>query len=277
MESNNYNILVPYDLTELSNNAIQHAMNISKHVGGKINVAHFVTQKSETNEKTKQIKELISKIPGSTNFTIDVTVSVGKISNAISDFANNNTDISFAVMKTDGLIGMQKYTTSHPVRLMAASEIPFIVIQKAPEKQVLTNVLSPIDFRKENKEKLNWIIFLAKWYPDCKFYLFKAESKDKLLKKRIQNNLMFSKQILDKKEIKYEVVSSPPRVKFSNAIIEFGKEINTDLIMLMVSKNQGLTSYLMGLREQYIIANKYKIPVMCINPRADLHKFGGFY
>jgi hypothetical protein len=54
---------------------------------------------------------------------------------------------------------------------------------------------------------------------------------------------------------------------FEQATLNYAKEIEADLMLIMTTKNIGNLDYVMGASEQYIIANTAKIPVMCINPR----------
>jgi len=44
----------------------------------------------------------------------------------------------------------------------------------------------------------------------------------------------------------------------------------------MTTRDISLADYALGANEQQIIANKAKVPVMCVNPRSDLRKSQGF-
>lgn len=48
------------------------------------------------------------------------------------------------------------------------------------------------------------------------------------------------------------------------------------MILIMTTKDIRLTDYVFGANEQQLIANNAKIPVMCVNPRTDLRRLGGF-
>ena len=50
-----------------------------------------------------------------------------------------------------------------------------------------------------------------------------------------------------------------------------------DLIMILTTKNINIQDYVLGADEQKIIANPFKIPVMCINPKKIIYSsYGGF-
>ena len=48
------------------------------------------------------------------------------------------------------------------------------------------------------------------------------------------------------------------------------------MILIMTTKGIGITDYVLGAQEQYIIANTARIPVMVVNPRTDLSRYGTF-
>jgi len=77
--------------------------------------------------------------------------------------------------------------------------------------------------------------------------------------------------------VDYEIHTANGKKSFPLEIMDFSKEINADLILILSTKNIGIADYVIGAQEQYIIANSSKIPVMVINPREDLTKYGSFY
>ena len=48
------------------------------------------------------------------------------------------------------------------------------------------------------------------------------------------------------------------------------------MILIITTKGIGLTDFVLGAQEQYIIANTAKLPVMVVNPRTDLSRYGSF-
>ena len=100
-----------------------------------------------------------------------------------------------------------------------------------------------------------------------KIHLFKAPEKDPGLAKKINVNLNFAVRYLVQNNIAYEVHTANSKSQFAEETISFSQQINADLIIIMTTKNIGLTDYIFGTDEQTIIANNAKIPVMVVNPR----------
>jgi nucleotide-binding universal stress UspA family protein len=171
--------------------------------------------------------------------------------------------------------GMQKLTGSWALKVIVKSKMPFIVVQDPPADQNrYHNIVFPVDFRGENKEKMNMAIFMGKYF-ESKVHMFVAVSSDKNLLKKTNINLNFAVKYLIQNNIEYEI-HKIPKGKFAQQTIDFAQNINADLILIMTTKNITLADYVIGAEEQFIIANSSKIPVCCINPKSTFAKVGQF-
>ena len=77
---------------------------------------------------------------------------------------------------------MQKLIGSWALKVIAGSKVPFIVVQSPPKTSGFEKIVFPLDFRKENKEKINWIYYIARLY-NSKFFIIKSRSTDPKFKK----------------------------------------------------------------------------------------------
>ncbi len=108
-------------------------------------------------------------------------------------------------MGTHGMKGGQKLFGSWALKVITGSTVPFIVVQSdPPEKDRYTDIVFPIDFKSENKEKLQWAIFLGK-YLNSKIHLYKTPMVDKDLQKKVNVNLNFAIRFLIQNNIDYEI------------------------------------------------------------------------
>jgi hypothetical protein len=82
---------------------------------------------------------------------------------------------------------------------------------------------------------------------------------------------------MDSKGIDYEINALEGKKSFAIETIDYAKKIEADLILIISTKNIGIADYVLGASEQYIIANSAHIPVMVVNPRENLTKYGGFF
>jgi nucleotide-binding universal stress UspA family protein len=170
-------------------------------------------------------------------------------------------------MGTHGMKGTQKLFGSKALKVLTGSNAPFIVVKAKPTESLrISNVVFPIDFKSENKEKLQWAIYIGRNF-QSKVHLFKYPVSDSDLQKKVNTNLNFAIRFLKQNNIEYEIHTAPKKGSFANATIRFSRKIKADLIILMTTKHITFLDYMFGADEQEIIDNSAKIPVMCVNPR----------
>lgn len=264
-------ILVPYDYTELSDNAVKQAVILAKIVDADIYLLHVIGEITEEVSDTKRLANVAQSFIDKYGVHIETKIRTGVIHKVIKTLAEA-LDAFMVVMKSEPPKGKEKFLRSRSIRVMMGSKIPFIIVQKAPQRLSFRNIVFPIDFRKENKEKLTWISTLSKYYTS-KIHLFKPKDNDY----RVRNNLEFSKRFLEGKNMDYEIVTGEKNLSHAKETIEYANKVGAQLIIIMLRKNIGKFSNLLGLNEQVYISNKYKIPIMVINSKTELHKYEGFH
>lgn len=267
-------ILVPYDFTEKAEYALQHAIKISTHLKNRIQLIHIVKSNDQIEEAQTRLKEETKRLTEEYKIDLDPIVLAGNLFKEVSDYASNN-NVSIVVMGTHGIRGMQKVTGSWALKVIVGSKTPFIVIQDPPsKKEIFKDVVFPLDFKKEGKEKVNWALFLAKYF-DVKIHIIAPNLKDSSLQKKLRININFAEKIFENHGVKYDIHKTEES-RIGEQTIDYAKKIDADIVMIMTTKGIGFTDYMLGAKEQYIIANNVRIPVMCVNPRTDLSKYGTF-
>jgi hypothetical protein len=117
-------------------------------------------------------------------------------------------------------------------------------------------------------------IFMGKYF-DSKIHILKASRKDESLAKKTNLNLNYTVRMLIQNNIEYEIKEIPSD-KIAERTIEIAQEMKADLILIMTTKDITFADYVMGAKEQYIIANSSKIPVCCVNPSSAFANVGQF-
>jgi nucleotide-binding universal stress UspA family protein len=277
MEEHQKPIIVPWDFTHVAEHALAHAVKISRMLGNEICLLHIVDSKigkQDIDAKNALLSKKAEEQSKKFNLTISYHISKGSIFRAITEFAHDR-DASLVVMGTHGMKGMQKLTGSWALKVIVKSKVPFIVVQDPPtDQERYHNIVFPVDFRNENKEKIRMAIFMGKYF-DSKVHILEIVSTDKNILKKTNINLNFAIKYLIQNNIEYEI-HDLPKGDLAQQTIDFAQKINADLILIVTTKNITFADYLLGASEQYIIANSSKIPVCCVNPRATFAKSGQF-
>lgn len=271
MEKYERPIIVPWDFSQVAENAFQHAVNISKAVNREILLLHIAHDNRDKKAKEVELKasaERMGKEYGKKPFH---EVVRGSIFHAIGETAKE-LKAEMIVMGTHGMKGAQKLFGSKALKVVVSSRIPFLVVQDKPAKENIETILLPIDFRKENKEKANWIYYLARNF-GSKFIILKSKARDKGFRRKILSNIRYVETFLKGHDVAYEIVTASGKQKFKKEIISFAKSHDADLILIMATRDIRWIDYMLGAPEQYILANPENLPIMCMNPRPA--KLGG--
>ena len=274
MEKEKHTIIVPHDFTEVGEYALEHALVIAKIMENDITLVHIVKEEEEVERATEKCNEVAERTFKEHYHEPKVIVKVGSIFTTIGEVARE-VNANLVIMGTHGMKGLQKITGSWALKVIVNSPVPVVIVQSPPEHKKFEKIVFPVNFKMENKEKHHWVNYLSKYYK-AKFFIIKQEVKDKTFKQRVQSNLAFAKKYFQNKEIDYEIYTAPGKAKFSAETVNYAKEIGADLILIMTTRDITLADYALGAEEQQIIANKAKVPVMCVNPRSDLRKSQGF-
>ena len=277
MEEHSKLIVVPWDFTPVAIHALAHAAKISRMVGNDICLLHIadtdISPKAEA-EKQTRLKKLSEDACKKFNVPVSYHISKGSIFHDIAEFANEK-EASLLVMGTHGMKGMQKLTGSWALKVIVKSKVPFIVVQDPPaDQERYHNIVFPVDFRVENKEKMKMAIFMGKYF-ESKIHILVAMSTDRNIAKKTKVNLNFAVKYLIQNNIEYEIHEVLNK-RFARQTIDFSQKINADLILIMTTKNITMADYVFGASEQFIIANSSRIPVCCINPKLTFAKVGQF-
>jgi nucleotide-binding universal stress UspA family protein len=278
-------IVVPWDFSHVADHALAHAAKISRMVNNNVCLLHIVDpaiKPAEEGEKKALLKSVAEENGRKYNMPISTVIAKGSIFTAIADFVNqkgvedkDKIVVTLVVMGTHGMKGMQKLTGSWALKVIVKSTVPFIVVQEPPvDQDRYHNIVFPVDFRKETKEKTTMAIFMGKYF-DSKLHMLVTAASDQNLIKKTKINLNFAIKYFIQNNIEY-AIHEVPRGNFPQQTLDFALKINADLILIVTTKNITFADYMVGASEQYIIANSSKIPVCCVNPKASFAKLGQF-
>jgi nucleotide-binding universal stress UspA family protein len=273
-EKDSKKIIVPWDFSDVAGYALEHAERIARSLDKNIELLHVVSKENLIRDKEIELRQVAEEAFAKYGIRPATKVMEGSIFTVISNYASD-TKANMVIMGTHGIKGIQKFMGSYALKVLLGSKVPFIVVQDKPNNESkLSNIVFPIDFRGENKEKLYWAIYLGKYF-NSKVHLFKYPVSDPSLQKKVNINLNFAIKFLIQNSLDYEIHTAP-KGEFGKETMKFAQDINADLILIVTTKNVNFIDFIFGSREQYIIANSARIPVMVVNPRSSFASMGQF-
>ena len=277
MDKQNATIIVPWDFTEISENSVLHAIQLAKVVDNEILLVHFMESSGVFSNKTKNLlkkEELESKLLSKAEDIFDVykirpQVLIedkpvkASIKNILSTYK-----IDLIVMGKIYIAGKTKTSAKDFLKIIAKFNVPIIITKEAPFHTHYTELVVPVDYDRKFKESIQWILYLSNYYK-CNINVIKPLIHDELKKKYLSNNIFFLKKMLDKKNIVYGIKTAKGKENYNQELFSFANTIEADLILIMSDKYDKFFS-------DKKVEELNKVPVMVINPRADLRRYQSF-
>lgn len=259
-------LLVPTDFTNEAHSAIQHAVKLGVIVQAEVILLNVVKDKSDIPAATTKLKEE-EKWAKTVNDHIDVRsiVRVGNIFDDIGDAASE-LGVSLIIMGTHGASGWQKITGSYALKVITNSSVPFIVVQDQLMNDTgYDSIVVPLDLNNETKQKLEMVASIAHYF-DSEVHLITPNESDEFLSNKLKANRIWAAKYLKGKNVKFTTQIVDDGDNLLEGVFKLSKKVEADLIAIMNLQKNSLMGVLGSSYQQEIIANKAKVPVLCLNP-----------
>ena len=259
-------LLVPTDFTNEAHSAIQHAVKLGVLVQAEVILLNVVKDKSDIPAATTKLKEE-EKWAKTVNDQIDVRsiVRVGNIFDDIGDAASE-LGVSLIIMGTHGASGWQKITGSYALKVITNSSVPFIVVQDQLMNDTgYDSIVVPLDLNNETKQKLEMVASIAHYF-DSEVHLITPNESDEFLSNKLKANRIWAAKYLKGKNVKFTTQIVDDGDNLLEGVFKLSKKVEADLIAIMNLQKNSLMGVLGSSYQQEIIANKAKVPVLCLNP-----------
>jgi nucleotide-binding universal stress UspA family protein len=269
------NILVYTDFSEVGEKSLQWAVFLAKKFKRKLQIIHVINENSYIffskdnvrSEVNEALSAICTKIKEDHKIESDYFVDEGCTCTIINSTAER-VDAFLIVLGTHGKNDPQFLSGHAAIKIIRKARIPYFVVQKnSPAPDDSKNIIIPLDYQKEMKEKTGWVTYFAKNIKvgiDILFY----ENQDD----RIANNIKFCTKFFDKFELQYknrEVKRS--RSSINSMAVKVASEDEALCITILTTKEETIIHRIFGLPETSIISNSNGIPVLCINPKKNLY------
>ena len=274
-------ILVPTDFSAAAANAVEHAIGIAKRSGDEVRLIHIVDSNTRTRLKKegKSLDDLQAQLKKEEDRIASEGVKAGShlregsIFDTIGEVARE-ISARLMVMGTHGVVGMQHITGAWAVKVMTSSPVPTVVVQKkSPGSGGYRNIVFPIGPEKETKQKAIHTISLAKYF-GSDVHLFATHESDEFINNALKNNIAWAENTLKRNGIDYETTFSE-KGNYIKQLIKFSAQVNADMIVILTESSEiKVSDFILGADNEKIINNDAQIPVLCVNPIAELYKIG---
>ncbi len=271
-------IISSIDFSDCSINAFLHALSIAKTCKmdlilvwvGKSSGQRANDENAKDNqveEIKKQFDELIAnyqdQLPGN---KISYKIRKGKVYKEIAAEAEANKAM-LVVAGTHGASGFDEFWIgSNANRIVSACECPVITIRGGIDvKRPLHRIVLPIDSTLETRQKATFTGFLAKKHDAEVHILSLYSSKVKEIRQNVDRYASQVATFLEQDKIRY-VQKAIDVHNLADAMIEYAKEVDANLISIMTEQETTTSNLWMGPYAQQVV-NHSPVPVLSIHSR----------
>lgn len=274
-DKKNQDILVYTDFTEVGEKSVLWASFLARKFKRNLQIIHVINEnsliyfsKDDTYDEAKEaLAALCEDISSTHGIKCKYIIEEGCTCTIINSNAER-IDAFFVVLGTHGKNDPQFLSASSAIKIIRKARIPYFVVQKnSPVPDERKNLVLPMDFRREAKQKLGWTTYFSlnlKIAIDLVYY----ENPQNNLKKNIQ----FASSFFNNYALNYKHITQLKRNKsIEKSAINYADEIDAFCFSLLISSKENLITKIFGFPETSMLANSGGIPVLCINPKKDLY------
>lgn len=256
-------LLVPTDFTEVSLSTLQNAASLAERASAKLCQLHIVESQSEVPQARRRLEAVSNSLKQ--DFKIDIVniIRIGDFMESIGNVACE-IDADLVLMGTHGIKGMQWITGSNAMKILTNSPVP-IIINQAIENIQIKSIVVPLDFNLESRQKLDTTVKIA-LVNKARLHLYVKREKDEILLDKMNKMVHQVSSYISDHKLDYTLSYEDEEID-EDRLLEFSHRIGADLISIVNYQEKEFTALFSISREQHIITNKYKIPVLCVNPK----------
>ena len=269
-EKKKTNIIALTDFTEYGNSAVRHAATLALVFKSSLTVIHrfgFRTSSIIQPTENKAFKQIIAEFSDK----VDITVSNHPfLPHLLHHFAEHNNSIMY-VIGVSKKKGETFFNRRRALKFIAPSRLPVMTVgASGPIDPQWLNVLTTLDINRQEKEKALWSGYFNR-YGGATVHVLHTTYRDEFLREKLRDNLEFTDKLYDNLSIRAEKHEIAKVNDLDSYALSHAADYNGSLLVIMTTSYKTIIDLLFGVREKYLIANKYGIAVLCINERDDLY------
>jgi nucleotide-binding universal stress UspA family protein len=276
-------ILIPTDFSETANLALEHAVFMAKLLDAEITLLHVVSTfafrvnlpEADVDESQNaklsgaigsRLNQIATEIREKSGVNVKTMVTSGRIREEVVRIADE-IDADVIILGTHGVTGLKEFFMgSNAFRIVSEAACPVLSVQSSASRIGFQNIVVPIDNSFHSREKLGLAVRIAKTY-NAQLHICGLRSHDHHDEDINAKFRMKMKQVED--YVKEKAVNFSTTTLFcaniAKATMDYAKEKNADLIIIMNEQEVNATGFFMGPYAQQLV-NHSSLPVLSIRP-----------
>lgn len=247
--------------------AIKHAFTLARLFKSEVAIAYYPSKKNKTHTSINQY--LIEEC------------NLQSIPYKIIELKNNKREPSRSIQELDAIFIVTQFpkgSLSHFLKQnsifkwILEAKIPSILVTEQTNADCeYKNITVPIDHKRESKEKMIWASYFGR-FNNAVIHLIAPNEKSEGYLRTIKATLIFTRKMYEQFKFEYKIVKTEcPSKNINREAIQFSKNYNSDLIVLMSNRNPGWLASYSGPTQLKSILKKEPNPILFINPLKDYY------
>jgi hypothetical protein len=275
-------ILVPHDFSDACNCAVNYGVILARIFRCELTLVHIITKDmgkkqggidEAENAARSRMAGMVALIQKQAEVVTNAYVIRGKPSAMINNIIGSiNAIVLVAGLNPVNRTPLHYFSPNSLVTEYRELRIPLLIVQnKMPDAQTFRQIILPVDFSKESKEKASWAGYFSKLHHSA-VTIVHTSYNDGFFAAQLRNNLILIKKLFNTLNAAFEIHKAE-KVKYGidRYGVSYAKMKGAGMIIIMATKEMGIDDFFLGPREKRIIINEDQLPVMMINPRDDLY------
>lgn len=266
-------VLIPTDFSEVCDNAVSHGTELARSLKFKVTILHVINRETKSRLKKedhdlsfidKKLKAYKEKYEPGSGVQIDVMRVEGSIFSVINEVAIN-IKANLMVLGTHGKKRLQHLFGSFALKVVLESPVPVIVVQKKSFGDGYREIVFPVSYDVEPRQKVQWAKLMAKLF-HARVNIFQSNEKDATMNHRLGIITREITDIFDESGIEYSISKADKTADFADQVLSFAVTHDARMIMIMTRPNVDVPGFSLSGWDERLMFNDAQIPVMCINP-----------
>jgi len=281
-------ILVPIGFSDQSMVAMGQAFNLAKIKNSEVVLLSVIEDKHSMfdiftineieYEKIKErvlskLNEIASEYSEKYGVEADTMVAKGSVYEKVCEVADMLSS-DLIVMGTNGAPKgiAKKFIGSNAEKVVRSAKCPVVTIKGKNHKDGCDNIILPLDLEKQTKEKVAYALEYARYWNSTVRIVSVVLKNNDNVRDQLIKNLKLVEDFITNAGVKCtaELLEADKKISLSEAVLNYEKRFQSDLIMIMTKKEEAISDNL-SVTARTIIYNS-DIPVMSIHPKARAYR-----
>lgn len=266
-------ILVPIDFSEVSNNAVDFAVNLAEKFDAKLTLMHSVSfqyfadfqydihqnAREMIDEAKGEVRDKIDAIIASRETNVEISGHVGS-NNLIDEIEEmiSRQNFDLVVVGTHGSHGWEEFLVgSNTEKIVRRISKPVIAVPVDAAISAIKKILVPVDLNELRKGFLDEVTQLQKRFSAALEFVWIKTPHSVEDSKQVKEDL---KLLLNEQGVEDYTLSIDNEISPSDGILRHAKETQADMIAMATHGRRGISHWLSGSLTEDTI-NHIHVPV----------------